>query len=300
MKSQLFGAAMLAFAVAAGAQTSAAGSESASAAAQAGHASASAAQATNVSAELTKKIESKDAKPGDPVFAKTTSEAHLSDGTKIPKGSKLLGHVTDVQAKSKENHDGHVAFCFDHAVLKDGREVPVNAMVRLLSAPAEVAPSAGPDDLMASGGMQASSPMTGGGGGGLAANGPGGAVHSAAGLAGGATSTAGSGLHTAGNGIDGAVNGTTTEGGALGAGVRGAGGAALNGSAGVGAGANGAAMPVGNLSGVTFATVHLAADAGTGGTSATGGASTATLVTGHNRNVSLYSGSQMTMSIAPR
>jgi hypothetical protein len=300
MKLQLILAAMLAFAVAAGAQTSAAASESTNAAAQAGQASASAAQATNVSAELTKKIESKDAKAGDQVFAKTTSEAHLANGTKIPKGSKLLGHVTDVQAKSKENHDGHVAFCFDHAVLKDGREVPVNAIVHILTAPAEVSPSAGQDDLMAGGGIQANSPMSGGGGGGLAANGPGGAVHSAPGLAGGATGVAASGLHTAGSGIDGAVNGTTAEGGALGAGAREAGGAALNGTAGVGAGGSGAAMPVGNLSGVTFATVHLAADAGNGGAGATGGASTATLVTGHNRNVSLYSGSQMTISVAPR
>ena len=39
---------------------------------------------------------------------------------------------------------------------------------------------------------------------------------------------------------------------------------------------------------------------GTGGVSAAGGATTATMVTGRNRNVSLYSGSQMTMSVAPR
>lgn len=300
MKAQFAWAAMLALAVAAGAQTSTAATESGSAAAQAGPASPSAAQAANVSAELTKKVDSKDAKVGDPVFAKTTSEARLADGTKVPKGSKLVGRVTDVQAKSKENHDAHVAFCFDRAVLRDGRELPVNARVRTLAAPVEAPPQGGSDDLMAGGGVQAAS-SGGGAGGGLAGNGPGGGVHSAAGLAGGATAVAGSGMHAAGSGIDGTVNGAASENGALGTGGRGVGGAALNSAAGLGGGVSGgAAMPVGNLSGVTFATVNLAADAGTGGVSAAGGASTATLVTGHNRNVSLYTGSQMTMSVAPR
>ena len=291
---------MLVFAVAAGAQTSTAASESSGAAARAGNTSASASQAASVSAELTKKVESKDAKVGDQVFAKTTSEARLADGTKIPKGSKLLGHVTDVQAKSRDNHDGHVAFCFDRAVLKDGHEVPLNAMVRAISAPAELPPPSASDDMMAGGAMQASAAPSGGG---LAGNGPGGGgLHSAAGLAGGATSTAGSGLRTAGAGIDGTANGTAAEAGALGTGARGGlNGTALNSAAGVGGGvAGGAAMPVGNLSGVTFATVHLAADAGTSGASASGGATTATMVTGHNRNVSLYSGSQMTMTVSPR
>ena len=302
MKAQFAWAAMLALAVAAGAQTSTAATESGSAAAQAGRASPSAAQAANVSAELTKKVDSKDAKVGDPVFAKTTSEARLADGTKVPKGSKLVGRVTDVQAKSKENHDAHVAFCFDRAVLRDGRELPVNARVRTLAAPVEAPPPGGSDDLMAGRGVQAAGGgMAAGGGGGLAGNGPGGGVHTAAGLAGGATAVAGSGMHAAGSGIDGTVNGAASENGALGTGARGVGGAALNSAAGLGGGVSGgAAMPVGNLSGVTFATVNLAADAGTGGVSAAGGASTATLVTGHNRNVSLYTGSQMTMSVAPR
>jgi hypothetical protein len=295
MKALFALVAMLSFAVAAGAQTQATAGESAGAAAQAGPASASAAQATNVSAELTKRVDSKDAKVGDPVFAKTTSEARLVDGTKIPRGSKLAGRVTDVQARSKDNHDGHLAFCFDRVMLKDGREVPLNARLRTIAAPAELPPPSGSDDLMAGGGMQApSAPMAGGGGGGLAANGPGGAGHSATGLAGGAATTASSGVRTAGSGIDGTMNGTADEDGALGTGAR---GAALNSTAGLGL-AGGAATPVANLSGVSFATVRIAA--GSSGAGASGGATTATMVTAHNRNVTLYSGSQMTMSVTPR
>jgi len=154
---------------AAGAQTTAATSEYGTATAQAGPTSASTIQATRISAELAKKIDAKDAKVGDEVVAKTTSEARLADGTKLPKGSKLVGHVTDVQAKSHDNHDSHVAFAFDHAVLKDGHEVPVQTMMRSIAAPAPMAASTGSDDLMAGagggGGMQGGGGARGGGGG---------------------------------------------------------------------------------------------------------------------------------------
>jgi hypothetical protein len=284
----------------AGAQTSAGAGESGSAAAQAGPASAGAMQATSVSAELTKRIDSKDAKVGDEVAAKTTSEARMPDGTKIPRGSRLMGHVSEVQAKSKENHDSHVTFCFDHAVLKDGRDLPVNAMVRAIAAPAPTAASSVNDDPMAGGGLQ------GGGGGrgaeapaggvGLAGNGP--SIARPVGLATGATSATAGGLNNATSGIDGSVNGAVGTNGALGTGGN---GTALNNAAGLNGGLGaGAAGSVGNLSGVTFSAVHVAADAGSGGASATGGASIGTTLTGHNKNVSLDSGSQMMVAVAPR
>src|ERR1700689_3220291 len=59
-----------------GAQTSATTSEYGAATAQAGQAPATI-QATRISAELAKKIDSKDAKVGDEVVAKTTAEAQL-------------------------------------------------------------------------------------------------------------------------------------------------------------------------------------------------------------------------------
>lgn len=291
MKAQWVWIAAALLTVAASAQSSTGASEAGSAVAQAGHTTASAAEAASVSAELTKRIDGKNAKAGDAVFAKTMSEARLADGTKIPKGSKLLGHVTEALAKSRDNRNGYVAFCFDHAVLKDGREVPVNVVVRALAAPAPMAPTGGTDDLMAGGGMQGANVAPGGGG--LAANGPGGALHSAGGLAGGVPSAASSGVNAAASGIDGTVNGVASEGGALGAGAR----AGVNGGLNNGAAGGGT---VGNLSGVTFATVHVAASAENGGTSASGAATTGTIVTARNKNVSLDSGSQMTMAVSPR
>jgi hypothetical protein len=257
-----------------------------SATAQAGQASASAAQATSVSAELTKKIDSKDAKVGDEVAAKTTAEVRLADGTKLPKGSKLVGHVTDVQAKSHDNHDSHVAFAFDRAVSKDGHEVPVQAMMRSISVPAPMPTASSPDDMMGGGGR----PGGPAGGAGLAASAPG-AAHNATGPSGPTSIAASGGLNNATSGIDGTVNGAAGNGAGLNAAT------GLNGGQAVAAGSS---MPVGNLAGVTFATVGVAAGASNDGASGAAGTSMATLLTGHGKNVTLDSGAQMTLSVAPR
>jgi hypothetical protein len=119
----------------------------------------------SVSAELAKGIDTKKAKVGDEVEVKTTSTAKLPDGTELPKGTKLTGKVTDVKAKSKEDKSAHLAFSIDHAVLKDGKQVPVLATVTSVTGPAQ---SSGSEMMMPGGGA---SPGGGGaspGGGGSA------------------------------------------------------------------------------------------------------------------------------------
>jgi hypothetical protein len=303
MKMTMWWAMLILSAAVAGAQATASGGESGSTAVQTGETSASAAQATNVSAELTKKVDSKHSKVGDEVTARTTSEARLADGTRLPKGSKLVGKVTDVEAKSKQNHDARLAFAFDHAVLKDGREVPVEAMTRSIAAPAQVA-AAGSDDMMADGGAAGGGmggAMVRGGGGAVGGGGAGrgmGVSNAATGTLRGATGAAGS----AGGGAAGDVNDAASgiDGTARGA-VGAAGNVAANGTAGVnGAMGAGAAIPVRNLSGVTFSVVNGSATAGAGGATASGDTMTATMLTGHGRDVTLESGSQLTMSVSPR
>src|ERR1700726_1229197 len=74
---------------------SASSNNSSSTSAQAGHRSASLASGTAMNAALAQPVDAKRNKPGDPVTAKTT-EATKSDGkVVIPKGSKLVGHVTE-------------------------------------------------------------------------------------------------------------------------------------------------------------------------------------------------------------
>jgi hypothetical protein len=306
MKSILAFVAMAAFAVTAGAQTNAGASEAGNAGAQAGQMAASANQATNVSAELTKNLDSKNAKVGEEVLAKTTNKATLADGTKLPKGSRLIGHVTEAQAKSREQKDAQLAFTFDHAVLRDGREIPIHAVMRSLTAPAALSGAADTDSMMDAGGGMAPA-----GGGGMARGGGGGLVGGATGAVRGTAGTAGGMAGNAATGLDAGAQGTLNGAGQMGAGQVGANGTALgnaglghgtgpNGGAGLGGDLTGAAMPVGNLSGVTFATVNAAANAGPGGVNGTAGGSTTTLLTARGRNFSLDSGSQMTLSLSPQ
>jgi hypothetical protein len=93
-----------------------------------------------VNAELTKRIDSKKAKVGETVEAKTTSAVKLPDGTELPKGAKLLGKVTDVKARSNSDNTSYIAFKLDQALMKDGHEVPLRVMVMSATATLDAPP----------------------------------------------------------------------------------------------------------------------------------------------------------------
>jgi hypothetical protein len=79
-------------------------------------------------AELSKSIDSKKAKVGDPVAAKVT-QAVLSRGkVVIPKGAKIIGHVTVVEARGKDKHQSQLGIAFDRAELKDGTQIPLTSL----------------------------------------------------------------------------------------------------------------------------------------------------------------------------
>lgn len=126
-------------------------------------------QAANISAELTKGIDSKKAKVGDPVNAKTTIDAKLPDGTDLPKGTKLVGNVVEVKAKSKEENNSHLVLALNRAVLKDGHEMPIRAAVTSMTAPTSNTSFDTPG-----GGGSAGGGMPSGGGGAAGAGGSGG------------------------------------------------------------------------------------------------------------------------------
>lgn len=82
---------------------------------------------TLIYAELNKSIDSRKAKVGDPVQIKVT-QAVLSHGEiAIPKGSKIVAHLTEAKASSKEQPQAELAIALDKAVLKDRTEVPLNS-----------------------------------------------------------------------------------------------------------------------------------------------------------------------------
>jgi hypothetical protein len=142
-----------------GAQVSGSGSSSASSSARGvGAASGSGGAGMEmrpVNTELVGKLDSKSAKAGDPVVVKTTEATRTADGTVIPKGTRLMGHVTSVQAHEKGNAESHMAIAFDRAEMKGGQSLPIHSEIRSVapSASAMAMNSAQSDDSLAGGGL---------------------------------------------------------------------------------------------------------------------------------------------------
>ncbi len=116
---------------------------------------------------LTKTIDAKKAKTGDEVVAKVTMDMKTGSGdVLVPKDTKVIGHVTEVQAHSKEQKESQLSIAFNQAVLKDQSvELP-------MSIQAVVGPEQNSNDNANSGGggaapspsstgTSASSPMAG-------------------------------------------------------------------------------------------------------------------------------------------
>jgi hypothetical protein len=157
-----------------------------------------------MNATLSQPVDAKRNKPGDQVTAKTTQVTKSEGAVVIPKGSKLIGHVTECRERSKEEKESALGIVFDKAILKNGEEIPLNVAIQALaSAQTAAASSVGSDDLSAGAGAMSSARASGGGA--L------GGVRSTAGAAAGAvTNTAAS----AGGVADGALNSTVNAAGA--------------------------------------------------------------------------------------
>lgn len=97
--------------------------------------SASDAAAATVQAQLTKTIDAKKAKQGDEVVAKTTEDLQGSSNLTIPKNSKLIGHVAEVQARAGDQGESRIVIVFDKAVPKGGQEIPIQATIQAIAAP---------------------------------------------------------------------------------------------------------------------------------------------------------------------
>ena len=68
---------------------------------------------TTVEGQLQNTLDVKKAKVGDPVVLKTTKAIKEQGRTIVPKGSKLLGRVTDVQQKTKSDNASRLGLLFD-------------------------------------------------------------------------------------------------------------------------------------------------------------------------------------------
>lgn len=123
---------------------------------------ASLAAGAGIYAELNGDVDSKKAKAGDAITLHTTEAVKSSDGRMIlPKGTKVLGHITQSEAKSKGANESTLGLAFDKAVFKDGHEVPLNVMLQAIGPPVSysVDPGASPPESGVAQGSVRTSPM---------------------------------------------------------------------------------------------------------------------------------------------
>lgn len=144
-----------------------------------------------VKAELEGKLDSKSAKVGERVVLKTTEKMKTADGVVIPRGSRLIGHVTEVRAHAKGHEEASLAIAFEQVELKHGESFAIHSMIEQVrpSAAALEANAMANEDTMA-GPMGGGAGAMGGGGVGVGRAG-GGMVSGATGAVGGAAASAG-------------------------------------------------------------------------------------------------------------
>ena len=86
-------------------------------------------------AVLTSSLESRSAIAGQEFTLKTISDVMVDDKLVIPKGSKILGHVTEAVTKGKDQPQSELLLVIEKAVRPNGSEVPLQGIIAALAAP---------------------------------------------------------------------------------------------------------------------------------------------------------------------
>ncbi|MGA7792334.1 MAG: hypothetical protein WCA19_04795 [Candidatus Acidiferrales bacterium] len=108
---------------------------------------------TKIDATLATSLDAKRSRPGDEVEVRTEEDIKQDGKVILKKGSHLVGHVTQAQPRANGQTQSQLGILFDHAVLKNGQEVPFNASIQALaSAQSAAAATTGAEETMTSGG----------------------------------------------------------------------------------------------------------------------------------------------------
>ena len=83
--------------------------------------------------ELTKSLDSKKLKEGDTVTGRIAADLHMKDGTEIPRGSKVTGHVTEAKARSKGDPQSALGIIFDKISLPGGKEMAIKGEIQAVA-----------------------------------------------------------------------------------------------------------------------------------------------------------------------
>lgn len=180
--------------------------------------------AANVQAQLQSTLDVKNAKVGDEVVLKTTQSIKQNGEVVVQKGSRLVGRVTEVAARTKNSSESRLGLVFDKLEGKD-LSAPITASIVSITNVTAAASSADmfESDISGSSSSSGSVRSGGSGGGGLlggVGSTVGGVVNTATStvgsVAGTATGTVGSTVGTAGRTVGGLQIVNSTSGSASG------------------------------------------------------------------------------------
>jgi hypothetical protein len=79
---------------------------------------------------LVKSIDTKKLKEGDVVICQTSAALHSRSGMLIASGSKVIGHVTKAQARSKGDSDSSLGIVFDKIQVSKDKEIPIKGVLQ--------------------------------------------------------------------------------------------------------------------------------------------------------------------------
>jgi hypothetical protein len=88
---------------------------------------------TAFNATLTDSLDTRRAKPGDPVTAEVVENVTYQRTVIFPKGTKVMGHIVRVTSGGRGRAGSALFVQFDKALLKDGQEVILNAGIQALA-----------------------------------------------------------------------------------------------------------------------------------------------------------------------
>jgi hypothetical protein len=94
------------------------------------------ASTSQVQAQLLNGVKAAKAKANDPVKAQTMTPLTLADGTVIPVGATLSGHVVKVESDSPDQHISSIAITFESVELKKNKTLPMRLSIAAAMAPA--------------------------------------------------------------------------------------------------------------------------------------------------------------------
>ena len=82
---------------------------------------------------LEKGVDAHKNKAGDKVIARTTENVKSEGNVVIPRGSRIVGRVSEAKARSTEEPQSVLGIIFDQAVLKGGREIPLALTIQAIA-----------------------------------------------------------------------------------------------------------------------------------------------------------------------